>query len=101
MNITGVNPNHIYWDFNGPGGNLLISSAAMVYVNLLAPDRAITVDQGTVLGRVIGGGSGTLLEIHSSSTITMPQVPDGGSTLALLGIALLGLGLVRFRRPTC
>ena len=98
MNITGVNTNNIYWDFNGLGGNLQITSGATVYGNFLAPDRAITVDHGNILGRVIGGGSGTLLDIHSSSQITVPE--PGVATFLLLGMALLGLGLVRSRKTT-
>jgi hypothetical protein len=94
MNITGVNANNIYWVFNGTGGQLAITSGSIVYGNFLAPDRGITVDHGTIVGRVIGGGSGTELNIHSGSTIDVP-VPDAGSTVALLGIALAGIEGVR------
>jgi hypothetical protein len=86
MNITGVNPDHIYWAFNGLGGDLVISSGATVYGNFLAPDRQIVVDHGDVTGRLIGGGSGTLLNIHSSSHV----IPEP-STLASL---VIGLALV-------
>ncbi len=63
-----------------------------LYGKFLAPDRDILSDHGIVDGRLIGGGSGNLLNVHSGSEITTPSaVPDGGSTLALLGAALLGL----------
>jgi len=106
MNIGAINPDNIYWVFNGNGGDVNINAMAdnqTVYGNFIAPDRNITSDHGNVVGRLIGGGSlygQRLLSIHSGSHVTTPggQVPDGGSTLALLGMALVGLGLVRFRR---
>ena len=61
----------------------------------IAPDRDVLSDHGIIDGRLIGGGSGNLLNVHSGSEITS-TVPDGGSTLALLGAALVGLtGLKR------
>jgi hypothetical protein len=104
MNIGAINPDNIYWDFNGLGGDVSITSMAAgqtVYGNFIAPDRNILSDHGIVVGRLIGGGSGSLLSIHSGSEITTPgTVPDGGSTLPLLGMALVSLGLVRFRKTT-
>ena len=95
MNITGVNPDNIVWDLNGLGGGIAISSGAVVYGNFLAPDRDILSDHGTITGRLIGGGSGNEVSIHSGSTITN-TVPDGGATCALLGLALIGVS--GFRR---
>ena len=102
MNIGSINPDNIYRDFNGLGGDVSITSMAAgqtVYGNFLAPDRNILSDHGIVDGRLIGGGSGSLLDIHSGSEITVPAPDTGGSTLVLLGIALVGfVGLVRFGR---
>lgn len=98
MNITGVNTNNIYWDLNGLGGDITIKAGATVYGNFLAPDRNLTSDHGNVFGRLIAGGSGSLLNIHSSSQITVPE--PGVATFLLLGMALLGLRLVRFRNTT-
>lgn len=96
MNLTGgIQAADIVWNLNGLGGNIEISSGAVVDGIFLAPDRAITSDHGDVLGELIGGGSGTLLSVHSGSEITSQSVPDGGSTVALLGSALVGLGLLR------
>jgi len=102
--IGGVLPNNIYWDFNGSGGDLSITSMSAnqtVYGNFLAADRNILIDHGNIVGRVIGGGNGTLLSIHSGSKITSPggggagqsgqSVPDAGGTLGLL---VLGFGIV-------
>jgi hypothetical protein len=93
MNIGSINPDNIDWVFNGVGGDLNITSMAAgqtVYGNFIAPDRNILSDHGIVDGRLIGGGSGTTLSIHSSSEIT--QVPEANTTLLLLvGTALVGL----------
>ena len=52
---------------------------------------------GNIIGELIGGGGGALLSIHSGSQITTPttNVPNGGSTVALLGVALVGLRSLR------
>ncbi len=63
MNIGAINPDNIYWDFNGLGGDVNISAMAngqLVYGNFLAPDRNINVDHGLVYGRLIGGGLAAL-----------------------------------------
>lgn len=97
MNLVGgVQANNIYWNFNGHGGDINVTSMAVgqkVYGNFLAPDRNITVDHGIVLGRLIGGGSGSLLNIHSGSMVSSPppSVPDGGSTLFLFSMAVVVL----------
>jgi hypothetical protein len=74
-----------------------MSDGQKVFGTFLAPDRDILSDHGIIDGRLIGGGSGNLLNVHSGSEITSAStVPDSGSTLALLGAALLGLtGLKR------
>jgi Ice-binding-like/PEP-CTERM motif len=105
MNIGGVSANNILWDLNGGGGNVVISSGATVYGTFLAPDRSVTVDQGTILGRVIAGGSpnptdnsSNSLIIHSSSQITSPTAVPEPSTFSLLAAALLGLTALGFAR---
>ena len=98
INLTGgVVADGILWNLDGAGGDIVISSGADVVGTFLAPDRQIVSDHGTIEGRLIGGGNGTEISVHSGSEITAPHsVPDGGSTLALLGAALLGLkGLKR------
>ena len=98
MNITGVNPGNIYWAFNGLGGDLVISSGATVYGNFLAPDRQIVVDHGNVTGRLIGGGSGRLLNIHSSSHITIPEPSTVVSLIIGLATLAIVLGRAALRR---
>jgi hypothetical protein len=43
-----------------------------VYGNFLAPDRNLTADHAIVVGRLIAGGKGSSLSIHSGSKITKP-----------------------------
>lgn len=104
---AGVNIGNIYWDLNGLGGGVAISSGAIVYGTFLAPDRGFLVDNATVTGRVIGGGGyqdshSNSLSIHSSSTINSPPPGAPGVPLpsaACAGIALMGvMGLARRRR---
>jgi len=71
MTLTGgVLADNIVWNLNGLGGDVVISSGALVYGNFLAPDRQLVSDHGTVAeGRLIAGGSGTLLSVHSGSRV--------------------------------
>ena len=51
-------------------------------------------------GTGLGGGGLSNLKLYGRGTGTTPQpspVPEGGTTVALLGLALCGLGLVRSR----
>lgn len=105
MNIGAINPDNIYWDFNGLGGDINVSGMAagqVVYGNFLAPDRNITSDHGIVLGRLIGGGSGSSMSIHSGSQVTTqpppPPTPIPEPTTTLFGLALVTVtGFVRRR----
>jgi hypothetical protein len=106
MNIGSINPDNIVWDFNGLGGDLTIKAMApgqVVYGNFLAPDRNILGDHDIVDGRLIGGGSGSSLSIHSTSDITgFTIVPEAGGTLLSLGLGLLGLAAfakIRVKSP--
>jgi hypothetical protein len=92
----GVLADNILWNLFGLGGGIDISAMApgsqKVYGTFLAPDRDIIGDHAIVDGRLIGGGSGNLLSVHSSSEINQPQqVPDNGRTIFLLGGSLIGL----------
>jgi hypothetical protein len=97
MSITSVLANNIFWDLNGAGGDVTITSGAIVFGNFLAPDRNLLSDHGIVTGRLIAGGSGSELSVHSGSQITIPNVPEP-STLVLLGAALISLVLSRTSR---
>lgn len=96
--LGGVLPGNIFWDFNGLGGDVSINAMAAnqtVYGTFLAPDRNFLGDHANIDGRVIAGGSGTLLNIHSGSQITnVPEIPT--TSALLLGFA--SLGAMRFLR---
>jgi choice-of-anchor A domain-containing protein len=67
--LGGVSPNNIVWSLAGKGGDVVINAGAVVYGTFLAPYRSITVDHGNITGRVIGGGGGAFVKIHSGSHI--------------------------------
>ncbi len=46
-------------------------------------------------GGNLGGGGLSNLKLYSTGTGTTTRVPDGGTSIALLGMALIGLGGVR------
>jgi hypothetical protein len=96
MILNGVSADNILWNLTGLGGDVSITSGSVVFGTFLAPERDLVSDHGIVGGRIIAGGSGSLLNIHSGSQITTPStVPDGGSTLALLGVGLVGLAKLK------
>jgi hypothetical protein len=108
MNITGVNPDNILWDLRGVGGSIAITSMSAsqtIYGTFLAPDRAILVDSGNIVGRVIGGGGpdshSDSVSVHSGSSITIPtplQAVPEPSTLASALAGLVPLGMFWMRR---
>jgi hypothetical protein len=91
----GVQADNVVWNLSNTGGGVSIhGGGTLVYGNFLAPDRDIHVESSIVLGRLIGGGSGNLLDVHSTSTVTAP-VPDSGATVLLLALALGGILCIR------
>jgi len=67
--VGGVDSENIVWNLAGKGGDVQITSGAKVFGTFLAPKRSITVDHGDVTGRIIGGGGGQFVNIHSGSHI--------------------------------
>jgi hypothetical protein len=100
--VGGINPLNIVWNLNGLGGDLNINAMAdnqLLSGIFLAPDRNATIDHGNIFGEVLAGGSGTLLNIHSTSHIMIPEMPT--SSALLLGFGLLsGASYLRRRRIT-
>ena len=96
MLTGGLDVRNLTWDLNGLGGGININAGSIVYGNFLAPDRDILGDHANVLkGRLIGGGSGNLLSLHSTSFVT---ASEGGSTFLMLsmGIGMLAAAKRRF-----
>ena len=70
-------------NFSGPGGTL--------YGVFLDPFGTISVNNTVIDGRVFGGDSHNE-QIVSGAEINAPMsVPDGGPTVALLGLAVTGV----------
>ncbi len=98
MSLTGgITAGNVLWNLAGDtDGDIAIHADAFVAGTILAPDRSLVSTHGHFDGAVIAGGSGHELDIHSGSQVNQPAaVPDGGSTCALLGFALIGLSGLR------
>jgi hypothetical protein len=102
--ISGVNV--LTFTLHSSAGNLDPSNFETVVGDTGTNNNnfAASVTQTSVSGctGVIGGGSGTGQSTAQASTggqsCGTTLVPDGGSTLGLLGLALLGLGYLRRRK---
>ncbi len=73
--VGGVLPENILWNLDGLGGGVVIKAGAQVFGTFLAPERDITSDHGIIEGRLIGGGDGRELDVHSGSEVTSPETP--------------------------
>jgi hypothetical protein len=90
--LNGVTPDQVLFNFlTGSSGHVDVNKDTTVFNGtILAPDAPIIYhNPATFTGRIIGSD----ITLHSDFNITGPggEVPDAGSTLALMGI---GLGLL-------
>ena len=108
--ISIVNP---LWSVNAPGGVFSFTLAPPIGITRISgggliPDTLRLDGMGTISGPAIDGfdvttggwtWSGQLngTSTFTFSSTTLPGVPDGGTTVALLGAALSGLALLRRR----
>lgn len=77
--------------FNTVPGTL---AGAVLIGTITNADGSVTIPAGDQTGFIdVTAGAGNVL--LAGFTVTTPSVPDGGTTLMLLGSALGGLGLVR------
>jgi hypothetical protein len=77
-------------DLNNGGGSPSNSSYLSRGI-FLDPNGMVNVTNSNVLGRVFGGDSHDFQFISGSNIAAPGTVPDGGSAVALLGIALVGI----------
>jgi hypothetical protein len=98
--LGGVLSDNLLWNMQGLGGGIDIQAMAAgqtVYGTFLAPDRDILGDHAIVNGRLIGGGSGNLLSIHSGSEITLPPPVPEPATFIAGALLLLPFGASTLR----
>jgi hypothetical protein len=105
VKLVGITSDHVLYNFVGganlTGGptlqindNASSSASNLVQGVFLDPNGAISVTNANVLGRVFGGDTHDFQYV-SGSNIHVPMVPDSGSAVALLGIALAGIEAAR------
>jgi VPDSG-CTERM motif len=76
-------------DINNNGGQ-----AGTAQGIFLDPNGAISIVNAVVMGRVFGGDTHDFQYV-SGADITAPSVPDSGSAVALLGVALIAIEGIR------
>jgi len=89
--LNGLTPDQVLWNFTSSGKNIDLGKTTTGAFQgiILAPNDKLSATNATLNGRFFGGDSQDF-SIVSGTTITA-QVPDGGSAVALLGIALAGI----------
>jgi VPDSG-CTERM motif len=100
--LNGLTSNDVLFNIFGgnsttlTGGDTLQTAAnnATQYGTYLDPNGNIVVNSVNIVGHLFGGDSADM-QIVSGATVHSPSVPDGGSSVALLGIALAGIEGVR------
>ena len=89
----GLTPNNVLFDFIGAGSQFQTSGQAKTAGIFLAEDRAININGGIHDSEFISGVS---LSFQSNPTVNQPgTVPDRGSTLLLMSLGLMIIGMVR------
>lgn len=80
----------LHMDFSSPTG-LLLSGLGTAHITGSGVEKLDTTGRWNLSAQTLGTATFT----YSSSTSVSAGVPDGGSTVAMMGAALLGLGLLR------
>jgi hypothetical protein len=84
----GVTPNNVFWDIQGSGGQVQTSGNSYTDGIFLVPNEPIQINGGIHNSEFI---SGDLLSFQSNPVVNQITVPDAGSTLGLLFLALITL----------
>ncbi len=98
----GLTADHVLINLFGTGKALDVNTNGLAtFGTFLDPNGTMSAVHTDIEGRWFGGDSANM-QIVSGAFITAPQgqVPDGGSTLSLLGLASLGLVALR-RKLRC
>ncbi|MBV8173170.1 MAG: VPDSG-CTERM sorting domain-containing protein [Verrucomicrobia bacterium] len=92
--IVDLTPADVLFNITGTGGAALAGGSVLDGI-VLAAKAGFSEAGGSVLGEIISGGS---ISVSGAKIVDTPAVPDSGSSLFLLGIAIGCLGVEYYRQ---
>lgn len=97
---VGIDTSDMNVTFTYTGSPVEVSSGSTLYVpfTVLTTSMLLVTDDWTSRDHLLGIAGvidGTPGRPHADEILVPAHVPDGGSTLALLGLAFAGIGLIR------
>ncbi|MFL6414431.1 MAG: VPDSG-CTERM sorting domain-containing protein, partial [Bryobacteraceae bacterium] len=99
IDITGDNPAefNLIFTYNGPTITQTIGAMTFTGFKATTTRTGTAIDGWASRDHEIDGNVGTL---HTDKILVPNAVPDGGTTVALLGLALIGAGALRRKLRT-
>jgi hypothetical protein len=91
----GVTPNHVFWDFQGSGGQVQTSGDSDTTGIFIAPSEPIQINGGTHNSEFITGDQ---FSAQSNPVINQIPVPEPSTTALLMLGGFVGIASIAFRR---
>jgi choice-of-anchor A domain-containing protein len=94
---SNVNLDQVLFNFQSTGKNISLTNNGETFVGtILAPNDAISQDNSTLNGRILGGDSGNM-QIVSGAKINAPAAVPVPAAILLFASGLVGLAAIRKR----